>query len=52
MRISPRDIDVLVLSQSQPDGKAVASMPARALPEQLPVPAMTAVEANRRERAR
>jgi hypothetical protein len=51
IKITPRAIDVLVMRQNQPDGKAVAvSMPARAPSNRLPAPAMTAAEANRYER--
>ena len=49
MTITPQGIDVVVLRQSQPDGKAVAApMPAR--PKKSPARVMTAAEANRYER--
>ena len=47
MKITPQGIDVLVMGQSS---FAAASMPARPLPDKSPVRAMTAAEANRRER--
>jgi uncharacterized protein (DUF2342 family) len=51
MKITPQGVDVLVMRQNQPDIETVAaSMPARALPDKSPAPAMTAAEANRFER--
>jgi hypothetical protein len=48
MKISPQDINVLVLRQNRPDGKAVVvSTLARTLPGKPPAKAMTAAEANR-----
>lgn len=50
IKITAQDIDVLVIRQSQTDGKAVAApIPARAF-KKLPAPVMTAAEANRYER--
>jgi hypothetical protein len=49
MKITPQDIDVLILRQNPLGGKIVASpMPAR--PKRSPAPVMTAAEANRYER--
>jgi hypothetical protein len=49
MKITPQDIDVLVLRQNPPGGTTVAApMPLR--PKKLPAPVMTAAEANRYER--
>ena len=49
MKITPQDIDVLILRQNPPGGTTVAApMPLR--PKKLPAPVMTAAEANRYER--
>jgi hypothetical protein len=51
MKITPQDIDILVLRQHTPDDKTVAATTlARAIPEGSPARVMTAVEANRYER--
>jgi hypothetical protein len=51
MKITPQGIDVLVLRQSQLDGKpAAAEKPARITLKGSPAPIMTAAEANRYER--
>lgn len=51
MKITPQDIDVLVLRQGQLDAKTVAAaMPVRDAPERSPAPVMTAAQANRYER--
>jgi hypothetical protein len=51
MKITPQGIDVLVLRQSQLDGKAAAAeLPIRASLKKSSAPAMTAAEANRYER--
>ena len=51
MKITPRDIDVLILRQNGPDDKAVAAAtPTRAMAKASPAPAMTAAQANRYER--
>ena len=48
MKITPQDIDVLILRQNPPGGTTVAApMPLR--PKKLPAPVMTAAEANRYE---
>jgi len=51
IKITAQGVDVLVIRQSQPDGKAVAApAPARASFGRPPAPVMTAAEANRYER--
>jgi hypothetical protein len=51
MKITPRDIDVLILRQNGPDDKmAAAATPARVMEKASPAPAMTAAQANRYER--
>ncbi len=53
IKITPQGIDVLVISQSQPDNKTVAApTPTRPFPNKSPAPVMTAAEANRYERGR
>jgi hypothetical protein len=53
MKVTPEDVDVLVLRQNATDsGSVVPAMPASANPERSPASVMTAAQANRYERKR